>query len=180
MGRALRAVACVAVAALFTAACGTDGDTAIPVPTVTSVSATAVQVTAEPSTAAPAPTTPTPAAPTITPTPKPEPTLFVHSSGLACYGKHSTSWTDMFDPGQVVGLPTLEEAAALWWSRESIGRWWQGRDGRYSISAEDLIQHPSRDDTVTFRDGEGNAQVVLHALQLSDGTWIIDRGESCA
>ncbi len=180
MGRALRAVACVAVAALFTAACGTDGGTAIPDPTAELVAATAVQVTAEPSTAAPVPTTPTPAAPTITPAPKPEPTLFVHSSGLACYGKYSTSWTRGIDPDQVVGLPTLDEAAALWWSRESIGRWWQGRDGRYSISAEDLIQHPSRDDTVAFRDGEGNAQVVLHALQLSDGTWIIDRGESCA
>ncbi|WP_419928254.1 hypothetical protein [Candidatus Poriferisocius sp.] len=86
----------------------------------------------------------------------------------------------MIDPDHVVGVPTVDEAAALWWKRESVGRWWKGRDGRYSISARDLTQQLSQDDSVAFRDAEGNAQVVLYAAQLPDGNWIIDAGAACA
>lgn len=63
---------------------------------------------------------------------------------------------------------------------EAVGRWWKGRDGTYSISAEDLTQYPSQENSAAFRDAEGNAQVVLHAAQLPDGSWIIEAGTSCA
>ncbi|MCY3861162.1 MAG: hypothetical protein OXG67_04225 [bacterium] len=166
MGRALRAVACVTVTALLTAACGTDDDSATPDPTAAPVAATAAQVDAEPS---------------LAPTPTPEPTLYVQSSGLACYGERSSSWnSDYFDPDLVIGVPTVDEAAALWWKKNSVGRWWPDRDGRYTIGAEDLTQHLSQDDSVAFRDAEGNAQVVLYAAQLPDGNWIIDAGAACA
>ena len=165
MGRALRALFCVTVAALLAAACGTDDDTATPVPTNEPAATTSAQATAEPSPA---------------PTPTPEPTLYVHGSGLACYGELSVSWNDGHGPDFLVGVPTVDEAAALWWKKNSLGRWWKGRDGRYSISAEDLTQHLSQDDSVAFRDAEGNAQVVLYAAQLPDGNWIIDAGAACA
>ncbi len=90
------------------------------------------------------------------------------------------SWNDHNDPDLVVGVPTVDEAAALWWKKNSVGRWWPDRDGRYTIGAEDLTQHPSEDNTVAFRESEGNAQVVLRAMQLADGNWIIDAGAACA
>ena len=164
MGRALRAVACVIVTALLAAACGTSDDIVSPGPTDAPVATTTAQVTAEPSPA---------------PAPTPEPTLYVHSSGLACYGEQSVSWNDNH-LDLVVGVPTVDEAAALWWKKNSVGRWWPDRDGRYTIGAEDLTQHLSQDDSVAFRDGEGNAQVVLYAAELPNGNWIIDAGAACA
>ncbi len=56
---------------------------------------------------------------------------------------------------------------------------WHSRDGTPDISAEDLTQHPSEDNTVAFRDGEGNAQVLAYATQLPDGSWVIEGGTSC-
>lgn len=165
MERFSRTVACVTAAVLFAAACGTDDNTAIPDPTNEPVATTATQVSAEPSPA---------------PTATPEPTLYVHSSGLACYGDRSSSWNSDFDPDLVTGVPTVDEAAALWWMKNSVGRWWQDRDGTYTISADDLTQHPSENNAVAFRDSEGNAQVVLYAAQLPDGNWIIEARTSCA
>ena len=165
MGRALRAVACATVAALLAMACGTNDDIASPGPTEEPVATTEVQVPAEHSTA---------------PTPTPEPTPYVHSSGLACYGELSVSWNDGHGPDSLVGVPTVDEAAALWWKKNSVGRWWPNRDGRYTIGAEDLIQYPSEGNAVAFRDSEGNAQVVLYAAQLPDGNWVIDAGTGCS
>ena len=112
--------------------------------------------------------------------PTTEPTPYLHRSGLACYGERSEGWTYDFDPDHVVGLPTVDEAATLWWQKESVSRWWRSRDGTYTISAEDLTQHLNEDNTVAFRDAEGNAQVVVYAAQLPDGSWIIEGGSSCA
>ena len=163
MEKALRAVACATVTALLAAACGTNDEIVSPGPTDAPVATTTAQVTAEPSPA---------------PTPTPEPTLYVHSSGLACYGGLSEDWHDDY-ADYPVGVPTVDEAAALWWKKNSVGRWWIDRDGRYTISAEDLTQHPSDGKTVAFRDSEGNAQVLAYAFQLPDGNWIIASGESC-
>ena len=155
----------MAVTALLAAACGTDDDSATPDPTAAPVAATAAQVDAEPSPA---------------PTPTPEPTLYVHSSGLACYGDRSTGWHYNFVPDLVVGFPSVDEAASHWWQNESEGRWWHSRDGTPDISAEDLTQHASEDNTVAFRDSEGNAQVLAYAIQLPDGSWVIEGGTACA
>ena len=179
MGRALRTIAGVSAAALLAAACGTNGDTATPDPTAAQITATAVQATAEPSPLTPVPNivTSTEMIPASTPTP--EPTLYVHKSGLACYGELSEGWNYDFVPDLVVGFPSVDEAAAHWWQNESEARAWHSRDGTYSISAEDLTQYPSEDNSVAFRDASGNAQVVVYAAQLPDGSWIIDAGTGC-
>ena len=179
VGRALRAIAGVILAALLAAACGTNDDSATPDPTAVPVTATAMQATAEPSHLTPVPTIATSTDPTPAGTPTPAPTIYVHKSDLACYGEHSEGWNSDFDPDLVVGFPTVDEAAAHWWQNESVARWWRSRDGTYSISAEDLTQYPSVDNSVAFRDASGNAQVVVYAAQLPDGSWIIDAGTSC-
>lgn len=115
----------------------------------------------------------------ITSTPTPEPTPYLHRSGLACYGERSVGWTYNLDPDLVVGFPSEDEAATHWWQNESEARWWHSRDGTDTISAEDLTQHPSQDHTVAFRDAKGNAQIVVYAAQLPDGSWIIDQGTAC-
>ena len=99
---------------------------------------------------------------------------------MACYGELSQGWDDDFDPDLVIGFPSVDEAASHWWQKESVGRWWRSRDGTYSISAEDLTQYPSEDNSVAFRDASGSAQVVVYAAQLPDGSWIIDAGTGCA
>ena len=81
----------------------------------------------------------------------------------------------------VVGFPSVDEAASHWWQNESVGSVVaQTAMGHTDISAEDLTQQPSQDNSVAFRDAEGNAQVVLYAVQLPDGSWIIDAGAACA
>ncbi len=181
MPSTVRALTCLVTAALIAVACGASDDTAIPDPTSVPLEATvtAAQVTAEPSPDTPIPTVAAPTATIPADTPTPEPTLYLHSSGLACYGEYSQSWHYDFFTGDVVGFPTPDEAATHWWQNESEARWWHSRDGTSSISAEDLTQHPSQDNSVAFRDARGNAQILVYATQLQDSGWIIDTGQAC-
>lgn len=154
MRPALRAIAAVVVVTLVAAACGTTNETSTPDPV------------AIPATATPTPViTPTEMAPADTPIP--EPTPYLHQSGLACYEERSVGWTYNFDPDHVVGFPTVDEAAAHWWHNESEAHWWHSRDGTDTISAEDLTQHPSQDNTVAFRDTKGNTPSRWLCLRLS-------------
>lgn len=113
-------------------------------------------------------------------TPIPELTPYLYRSGLACYGERSMDWNCNFDPDHVIGFASVNESTAHWWQNESEARWWHSRDGTDTISADDLTQHPSQDNSVVFRDGIGNAQIVVYAIQLPEGSWIIEGGTACA
>ena len=174
---------------------------ATPDPADEPVATSTPHVTAEPSPATPDPTIATSTEKAPAPTPSPEPTLYAHQSGLACYGRYLSGWEDEIDYDQAVGFPTLEEAATDWWQNASEARWWHERDGSSSISADDLTQSPptsppkgrgsaasgiNPEDQPTppptaiyYRDGNGNAQIVIYGYQLDNGNWIIWRGESC-
>lgn len=122
----------------------------------------------------------TPTATTATETPTSGLSLNVTTGGLACYGKLVDDWiSDFGDLDEIAGLPSMDEAATDWWLNSSDAQWWRRWDGTPLISAEDLTQFPAEGDAVAFRDAEGNAQIVIFGLRLGNGTWIIDRGESC-
>ena len=131
-----------------------------------------------------------------------EPTVNQRQSGLGCYGSGLTSWEFSVDKDSAAGFPTLVEAATDWWQNAPEALWWHQNDGTSSISAEDLTQSPPTsppkgwgsaasgidpDDqpqrpptAIYYRDGRENAQIVIYGKQLTDGNWVIYRGESCS
>ena len=166
--------------------------------TATSVAAATGPATGEPS---PVPTVSASTQKTPIATPTADPALYLHQSGLACYGIYLTGWENEIDYDQAVGFPTLEEAATDWRQNTPEARSWHRRDGSFSISADDLTQSPptsppkgrgsaasgiNPEDQPTppptaiyYRDHNDNAQIVIYGRQLDNGNWIIRSGLFC-
>lgn len=94
--------------------------------------------------------------------------MYEDGSGLRCHG-------DLYEWGQYdhaaaePGFESIEAAAEDWWK---VG------DGRYRADRANLTMEVE-DDVITYRDTDGNAQLMLF-LVGSDNGWLVSQVGACA
>ena len=124
----------------------------------------------------PPPTISATSIPTASPSPTATHTVILEtSSGLACYTDKVAHNLYEYGHGfasedEIEGFPTLEEV---------VSDWWDDRPDVFRSQENLLTQSPMDGSIVAFRDEHGNAQLLLHGEQASNGVWNIASAEFC-